>query len=67
MGDFNFDSEINFGNFPVSPIENDMLAEVMPKAIDSWLYVHKDNSSGKTYDSNINKLIHKFERMRYDR
>jgi len=66
MGDFNFDSEINFAH-GLPPLENDVMKEIIPNAIDTWLYINKDKSSGKTYDSNINKVIRKWERMRYDR
>lgn len=67
MGDFNFDNEINFGDAPL-PLENDMLQETMPTAIDTWFALNKnDKSSGKTYDSTINKMLQKYERMRYDR
>jgi len=67
VGDFNFDSEINWGNAP-GPIENGVLKETMPEAIDTWEYLNEENkSSGKTYDSDINAMIGKYERMRYDR
>jgi len=67
MGDFNFDSQINYGHAD-PPLENDVMREILPPTtIDTWLYIHKDKSSGKTYDSDINKTIHKYERMRYDR
>lgn len=68
MGDFNFDSEINFGNAP-GALENDALAQLMPEAIDAWLYLHEESKgSGKTYDTDINKMLgSKYERMRYDR
>lgn len=57
MGDFNFDSERNFDNS--MPLENRLLEQLFPD--------YDDINCGYTFDSTINTMILRYERMRYDR
>lgn len=78
-GDFNigalhnFDYNWHVGRFgnddnykPKFPLENDVLKQVMPAFRDCWVEMHEDEC-GYTYDSVVNKMLGKYEQMRYDR
>jgi len=48
-------------------VENNILSTVMPNAVDTWAALNPERSSGKTFDSAVNKMLQHVERMRYDR
>lgn len=63
-GDFNFCSYRNFSGD--GELENNCLASILPEYTDAWPALHPDDK-GYTFDSAVNPVIHKYERMRYDR
>ena len=63
-GDFNFDSQRNFSG--TGPLENNCLEAVLPDFVDVWPLL-RPADRGFTFDSERNPVIHKPERMRYDR
>mmetsp|Transcript_116777 Transcript_116777/g.183638 ORF Transcript_116777/g.183638 Transcript_116777/m.183638 type:complete len:311 (-) Transcript_116777:231-1163(-) len=65
LGDFNFDSDRNFDISAREPLENGVLAQVIPEYVDLWLALRRE--PGKTFDSTVNPFIRKPEIMRYDR
>lgn len=69
VGDFNFCSERNFRIVPNQPLENDVLSKVLPEYVDVWPLLHAEEKDrqGYTFDSEVNKMISRPERMRYDR
>ena len=74
VGDFNFCSERNFHthNSAKTPLENDVLQQVMPSYVDVWPFLHDMSPEGErdlgyTFDSEVNHMISHPERMRYDR
>mmetsp|Transcript_12443 Transcript_12443/g.19689 ORF Transcript_12443/g.19689 Transcript_12443/m.19689 type:complete len:397 (+) Transcript_12443:167-1357(+) len=73
VGDFNIDSTQNWGDWDrpqhsTEPLENKMLAEIMPHWIDVWPYLKDDDDPGITFDGATNGNVRKKkERMRYDR
>ena len=72
VGDFNFCSERNFHIVPNAPLENDVLQQVLPSYVDVWPSLHQsllhgEQAVGYTFDSEVNKMFTKNERMRYDR
>lgn len=64
VGDFNFDSDRNFEGY--GPLENAVLKKIFPQFVDVWEALYP-GEKGYTYDSLRNKMITKYERMRYDR
>jgi len=72
VGDFNIDSTQNWGDWDrpqhsTEPLENKVLAEIMPHWIDTWPYL-KGDDPGITFDAATNDNVrNKKERMRYDR
>merc|ERR1711988_726955 len=74
-GDFNFDSSQNYGEwFPnnrAAPLENDVLAELLPDFVDAWPAIHAihGDNEGFTFDGVLNShcVPDMQERMRYDR
>uniref|UniRef100_A0A7S0DJ01 Endonuclease/exonuclease/phosphatase domain-containing protein n=2 Tax=Amorphochlora amoebiformis TaxID=1561963 RepID=A0A7S0DJ01_9EUKA len=65
VGDFNFCSYRNY-NPEITPLENNMLGQVMLGFVDVWPALNKD-SKGFTFDSECNTNVDRYERMRYDR
>mmetsp|Transcript_30097 Transcript_30097/g.39628 ORF Transcript_30097/g.39628 Transcript_30097/m.39628 type:complete len:302 (+) Transcript_30097:139-1044(+) len=63
-GDFNFCSYRNF--VPKGKLENESLKEILPEYTDIWPLLRPEEK-GYTYDSENNVMIHRYERMRYDR
>ena len=61
VGDFNFCSERNYDGS--LPLENDCLSDVIPSYQDVWQKL-KPGDKGYTFDSQINKMLRKFEQAR---
>ena len=61
VGDFNFCSERNYDGS--LPLENDCLSDVIPSYQDVWQKL-KPGEKGYTFDSQINKMLRKFEQAR---
>lgn len=78
MGDFNFDDKMNWEDSHRSSrsgsrgnsrsLENDIFVhdEHVSQFVDVWPQLHP-NDEGKTFDSTVNKMLRRYERMRYDR
>lgn len=66
-GDFNFDSYQNYNARLNEPLENNNLLSILPTFVDTWSYLKPISEKGFTYDSVLNSMITKRERMRYDR
>ena len=65
-GDFNFCSYRNYGD-DGGPLENSVLARVLPDYTDVWADMKSGNDPGYTFDSERNSNIRQEEQMRYDR
>jgi hypothetical protein len=82
LGDFNFCSHWNWVDMKKngrwipgaeehrSPLENDVLHEVLPTFVDAWIQHYPPETPGFTFDSTVNRMVAEFteyEQMRYDR
>ena len=69
VGDFNFDSYINWG-YREGRLDNECLMEIIPEWKDTWQVCHDTTKEkGYTYDTTLNKMLKqkRKEQMRYDR